>query len=101
MMRKLLATCLLITGLGLPSLSSADRNPERDVFFGEQHVHTSWSFDAFAFGTTKTGPEEFYRYSTGQPTVHPGGYTVQITKPLDWALYRYLARRLSALTEDG
>jgi hypothetical protein len=58
---------------------------EREVYFGEQHVHTSWSFDAFGFGDTLTGPEDFYRYAMGQPTPHPGGYTVKITKPLDWA----------------
>src|SRR5215813_14102896 len=63
----------------------AQKNPERNVYFGEQHVHTSWSFDAFAFGDTVTGPEEFYQYALGQPTLHPGGFKQTITKPLDWA----------------
>lgn len=63
----------------------AEPNPERNVYFGEQHVHTSWSFDAFAFGDTRTGPEEFYQYALGQPTLHPGGFEQTITKPLDWA----------------
>jgi hypothetical protein len=60
-------------------------NPERNVYFGEQHVHTSWSFDAFAFGDTVTGPEEFYQYALGQPILHPGGFKQKITRPLDWA----------------
>jgi hypothetical protein len=64
---------------------SARPNPERNVYYGEQHVHTSWSFDAFAFGDTVTGPEEFYQYSIGQPTLHPGGFKQTISKPLDWA----------------
>src|SRR3990172_2797057 len=72
---------LLATAAG-PAL--AQTNVERKVYFGEQHVHTSWSFDAFAFGDTLTGPEDFYRYALGHPTLHPGGYTVTITKPLDW-----------------
>jgi hypothetical protein len=82
--------CILLTTalLGLASAAApqalADENPERNVYYGEQHVHTSWSFDAFAFGDTLTGPEEFYQYATGQPTLHPGGYQVTITKPLDW-----------------
>jgi len=63
----------------------AQTGVERKVYFGEQHVHTSWSFDAFGFGDTLTGPEDFYRYAQGQPTPHPGGFTVKITKPLDWA----------------
>ncbi len=60
-------------------------NPQRNVYFGEQHVHTSWSFDAFAFGDTRTGPEEFYQYALGKPTPHPGGFDQTITRPLDWA----------------
>ena len=60
----------------------AERNPERNVYFGEQHVHSSWSFDAFAFGDTWTGPEEFYQYALGRPTPHPGGFEQTITKPL-------------------
>ncbi len=67
-----------------PASAIAQENAERRVYFGEQHVHTSWSFDAFAFGDTLTGPEDFYRYALGNPTPHPGGYTVTITKPLDW-----------------
>jgi len=74
---------LLILGLAATP-AWAEANPQRNVYYGEQHVHTSWSFDAFAFGDTLTGPEAFYQYALGQPTPHPGGYEVTITKPLDW-----------------
>jgi len=67
-----------------PALAQQKKNPERNVYFGEQHLHTSWSFDAFAFGNTLTGPEEFYQYALGKPTLHPGGFKQTITKPLDW-----------------
>jgi hypothetical protein len=40
-------------------------NPERQAFFGETHVHTSWSFDAFIFGNHVTGPADAYRYAKG------------------------------------
>ena len=26
------------------------KNPDRDAFFGEMHIHTGWSVDAYAFG---------------------------------------------------
>jgi hypothetical protein len=33
----------------------AEKNLLREVYFGETHVHTSWSFDAYIFGNTITG----------------------------------------------
>jgi hypothetical protein len=82
-----LAIVLCAAGcLALPAAPAhaAPKNPERNVYFGEQHVHTSWSFDAFAFGDTLTGPEQFYQYALGKPTLHPGGFQQTISKPLDW-----------------
>ena len=83
-MRILLPMSLVVLSLALPPPALSESNPERNVYFGEQHLHTSWSFDAFAFGNTLTGPEEFYQYALGQPIRHTGGYEVTITKPLDW-----------------
>jgi hypothetical protein len=77
--RSFIVLCL---AMALPAFAAG--NPERNVYFGETHLHTSWSFDAFAFGNTVAGPEEFYQYALGQPTIHPGGYKVKISKPLDW-----------------
>jgi hypothetical protein len=62
----------------------AQGNPERNVYFGQTHVHTSWSFDAYVFGNTVTGPEDAYKYALGQPIKHPGGYMVQLKRPLDF-----------------
>jgi hypothetical protein len=73
-----------VAALGLAGTAFAQGNPERNVYFGEQHVHTSWSFDAFAFGDTVTGPDTFYQYALGKSVPHPGGYDVRITTPLDW-----------------
>ncbi|MGB7121746.1 MAG: DUF3604 domain-containing protein, partial [Bradyrhizobium sp.] len=79
-----------MTALGLgvgilaTSPSFAQANPERNVYFGQTHVHTSWSFDAYVFGNTVTGPEDAYKYALGQPIKHPGGYMVQLKRPLDF-----------------
>ena len=78
-----------LVGTGLLTLATTpalaqQKNPERNVYYGETHLHTSWSFDAYAFGDTLTGPETFYQYSLGKAVTHPGGYQVKITKPLDW-----------------
>ena len=80
-----LATMVLAVGLcGSSPLAHAEKNPLRDVFFGETHIHTSWSFDAYVFGNTLTGPEEAYQYALGKPVRHPGGYMVQMKRPLDF-----------------
>ena len=39
--------------------------PNRDAFFGDLHVHTMYSFDAFIFGTTAS-PDDAYRYAKGR-----------------------------------
>ena len=81
-----LATTALAFGMTVltASPSFAQGNPERNVYFGQTHVHTSWSFDAYVFGNTVTGPEDAYKYALGQPIKHPGGYTVQLKRPLDF-----------------
>ena len=82
---RLLLAMLIGAGIcGLPLLAHAQKNPLRDVFFGETHLHTSWSFDAYVFGNTLAGPEEAYQYALGKPIKHPAGYMVQLKRPLDF-----------------
>ena len=38
-------------------------NPDRDAYFGETHIHTSWSVDAWVMGNRITGPDEAYKYA--------------------------------------
>ena len=59
---------------------------DREAYFGETHVHTSWSFDAYIFGNTVTGPADAYKYATGETIKHPLGYPIKITTPLDLVL---------------
>ena len=68
-----------------PAAAPAKPNSLRDVFFGETHIHTSWSFDAYVFGNTLTGPEDAYQFALGKPIRHPAGYMVQMKRPLDFA----------------
>jgi hypothetical protein len=58
-------------------------NPQRNAYFGDLHVHTAYSFDAYAFGTTRT-PDDAYHYARGRALDHPSGYQVQLQQPLDF-----------------
>ncbi len=58
-------------------------NPLKNAYFGDLHVHSRFSFDAFIFGTRAT-PDESYRWAQGEPLEHPSGYTVQLDRPLDF-----------------
>ncbi len=80
-MTVLLGAALMIL---MASPGFTQMNPERNAYFGETHVHTGWSFDAYIFGNTKTGPEDAYKYATGETIKHAAGYDIKIDTPLDW-----------------
>ena len=40
--------------------TAQQRNPERNAYFGETHVHTSWSLDAWLLNNRVTGPADAY-----------------------------------------
>ncbi len=79
------ATVLAAGVLGLAASSaSAQRNPERNAYFGETHIHTSLSVDAWVMGNRLTGPADALKYAQGQTIKHPMGYDIKIDTPLDF-----------------
>jgi len=57
-------------------------NPLKDAYFGETHVHTSFSLDAYIGGARIT-PDEAYKFAQGQDVV-VNGVKHNIGRPLDW-----------------
>jgi hypothetical protein len=56
--------------------------PTRPLF-GDTHLHTSYSFDAGAFGC-RLGPREAYRFARGEEVVATMGERVKLSRPLDF-----------------
>ncbi len=56
---------------------------ERAAFFGDLHVHTRYSYDAFVFGT-RADPDAAYEFAKGNPIMHPAGFEMQLDRPLDF-----------------
>ncbi|XOV86892.1 MAG: DUF3604 domain-containing protein [Pseudomonadota bacterium] len=82
-----LAVGLLYTaGLYAEANAGVDRNPDRSAFFGDLHIHTMYSFDAF-MGSVRTTPDDAYRYAKGEPIPHPSGATLRLEgPPLDFLM---------------
>jgi Protein of unknown function (DUF3604) len=61
----------------------AGRNYPTRPFFGDTHLHTSFSFDAGAFGC-RLGPKDGYRFAKGNEVVASMGERVRLSRPLDF-----------------
>ena len=69
MLQRLARYALLVFPL-LPATAAEvpcpDREPLRNVYFGDLHVHSALSMDAYVFGTRVT-PHEAYGFARGEP----------------------------------
>lgn len=68
---------------GAMSGAVAGEPADRDVYFGETHLHTVLSFDSYVFGN-RNSPDDAYRYARGEAIRHPAGFEMKIDEPLDF-----------------
>jgi hypothetical protein len=106
---KLLLAAVAITALILPGMTLAqDLNPDpkkmpkkkknyspyvervaadadfsEGVYWGDTHLHTSYSTDAGMFGNT-LDPEAAFRFARGEEVLTPHGLRVRLIRPLDF-----------------
>jgi hypothetical protein len=62
---------------------AADADFAEGVYWGDTHLHTSYSTDAGMMGNT-LGPEEAYRFALGEEIVASHGERVRLIRPLDF-----------------
>jgi len=73
------------------------------VYFGDLHVHTRYSNDAFALTNERT-PDDAYRFAKGQALPHAGERLIRMHNPLDFLAVTDHAEYLGAFqsfTEIG
>ena len=78
----LMAVMLSLYG---PSTLVQAQERERQLLWGDTHLHSTYSSDAFTNGNLTATPDTAYHYAKGKPVVHPGHKArVQIGTPLDF-----------------
>ncbi len=80
---SLLAALSIALPFALSGASFAGQPEDRKVLFGETHLHTVLSFDAYIFGNRNT-PEDAYRFAKGETIKHPAGFEMKLSLPLDF-----------------
>ena len=55
----------------------------RNVYWGDTHLHSSLSSDAFGLGVA-LGPEAAFRFASGETVTSTGGIETRLSRPLDF-----------------
>ena len=63
---------------------TAGYSETRNAYFGDMHIHTRNSFDAYIFNVRRTA-DDAYRFAKGETVSHPSGFDMTIAGgPLDF-----------------
>ncbi len=85
-----------LTATPPPEKPATPPNPQKNVFFGDLHIHTRLSPDAFTQGV-RAFPEDAYTFARGGTIPHAAGYAISLSRPLDFAAVTDHAEYLGAL----
>jgi len=81
----------------------ADDTYPRQVFWGDTHLHTRMSADAYNAGNRTVSPEEAFRFARGETVTAQNGMKVKLARPLDFLVVSDHAEYLGIIAgvEDG
>ncbi|KCZ87333.1 DUF3604 domain-containing protein [Hyphomonas johnsonii] len=67
-----------------PEGATPGYNADRNAYFGDTHIHTRNSFDAYIFNVRRTA-DDAYRFAKGETIKHPSGFDMTVAGgPLDF-----------------
>ena len=93
-----LAMRLIATALLVSSCATAASAEPKQLLWGDTHLHTNNSFDAYLNRNMSGSPDVAYRYAKGLPVIHPFHRArVQIETPLDFLVVADHAEYLGAI----
>jgi hypothetical protein len=102
---SLLCSALIATGalavdqIGEPGREAGKKNVLKNVYFGEEHMHTRNSFDAFTIGVNQTW-DQAYDYAKGKEvTLSTTGERMQKRTPFDFVAITDHAEYFGVLKE--
>src|ERR1700730_3702015 len=75
-------------------------NPQREAYFGDLHLHTSYSFDAYILFGAKVDPENAYRFGRGDAVNYLGDQVKRSTAPLDFLAVTDHSENIGVLYHD-
>jgi len=92
------AVVCLLSGAGQATYADPAATPLREAYYGDLHLHTGFSFDAYIMFSMKTTPEEAYRFARGE-AVNFMGASVKRNEPLDFMAVTDHAENLGVAQE--
>lgn len=95
--RRLTAGVVLLSLLAGNALADDDTAPRTKLFWGDTHLHTSYSPDASMNGNTRIGPAEAYRFARGDSIEGHRGLPAKLARPLDFLVVADHAEYLGLL----
>ncbi len=77
--------CLTILLVAVISGNTMANGSAERLLFGDTHLHSSYSFDAYLNKNETADPDTAYRWARGMPVIHPHNRArVQLETPLDF-----------------
>ncbi len=67
-----------------PPARSTQRSDSKHLYFGDLHIHTAFSYDAYAMGARNL-PADAYHFAQGGTIAHELGYPIRMSRALDFA----------------